>query len=84
MIKKVCAVYDVKTACYDRPLLFVSLGEAIRSFADVANDKNTVIGQHPADFRLDYLSDFDMNNGEFCSPSDGKQTVIEAAQLVKE
>jgi len=80
MIKKICSVYDVKSGNYDRPLAFVTLGEAERSFADAVKDPNTLISKHPADFRLDCIGSYDTESGELI-PS--KPVIVaEAAQLI--
>jgi len=80
MIKKLCAVYDVKSGQYDRPLLFLTLGEAERSFADAVKDPQTLINKHPADFRLDCIGSFDTESGELIPNK--PVIVVEAAQLV--
>ena len=52
LVEYVYAVYDVKAGCYFHPY-FVSRDEvAIRMFADVVNDNDTIIGKHPEDFTL--------------------------------
>lgn len=37
--------------------------EAMRQFSIMANDKETIIGQHPKDFSLYKLGNYDTDNG---------------------
>jgi hypothetical protein len=49
---RVFSVYDTKTEAYMTPLFFQSKGQAVRSFTEVANDKDHAIGKYPEDFTL--------------------------------
>jgi len=62
---KVFAVYDTKAKYYRNPFMMRSKGEAIRGFADVANDEKTEIGKHPEDFALFELAEFDEEKGTY-------------------
>lgn len=62
---EIYTIYDAAIDAYGRPTFMRSRGEAMRMFTDVANDKQTNIGQHPSDFGLFYLGDFDDVNGVF-------------------
>jgi len=81
MIKKICAVYDVKASQYDRPMIFNTIGEAIRSMSDAVADINTLFAKHPEDFRLEHLGDYNTDNGELMPIK--PVPIVEAAQLVK-
>lgn len=65
MIHKVYSIYDTKTESYSQPFYSPSKGDAIRSFADAANDKSIAIGKHPEDFCLFELAEFDYSKGQF-------------------
>lgn len=57
----VFAVRDSVSGIYDRPFCARSEGEAIRSFGDIAQDKNHTIGMHPEHFSLWALGMYDDN-----------------------
>lgn len=65
MIVKIFSVYDSKVEAYIQPFFMQSRGQAIRSFGDIAGDKTTNIGKHPADFTLFELGEFDDSNASF-------------------
>jgi len=56
---KLFTVYDSKTESYGKPFCMLTKGEALRGFADVANDPQTQICKYPADFTLFELGDWD-------------------------
>ena len=47
------------------PFFMKSTGEAVRAFSDLANDRQTMVGQHPADFTLFKIGDFEDRHGRF-------------------
>lgn len=61
----VFAIYDSKAQFFMKPFNVRNKGEAIRGFADLANDQNTVVGKHPEDFGLFELGSFDEEKGLF-------------------
>lgn len=63
--KKVFAVFDVKSDLYGTPFFMNSQGEAVRAFKDAANDDGTMVGKHPADFKLCWISTFDDETAKF-------------------
>jgi len=63
--KIICTVRDVKAEAYLPPLFVRSKGEAIRSFADEVNSKDTMLGKHPSDFVLFYLGEYDEQTAKF-------------------
>lgn len=65
MILKVFAVYDAKAECFSTPFFQATLGLAIRGFKDAANDANSAVGRHPADYTLFELGTFDDSNGQY-------------------
>lgn len=56
---KIYTVYDSKAECYLQPFYCKSKGDALRSFAEIANDKQAQIGKYPEDFTLFELGSWD-------------------------
>jgi hypothetical protein len=67
MMLKIFSVYDSKSATFARPFFDVSLGSALRSFADIAKDKSHPIGVHPEDYSLFQLGEWNDANAVFTS-----------------
>lgn len=65
MILKIYSVYDSKTDAYVAPMFFQTKGQALRTFAEVANDKNHQIGKYSEDFTLFEIGEFNDNNCKF-------------------
>ncbi len=63
MIKSICSIHDSKAAAWLSPMFFQSNGQAIRSFADAINDKNTEFGKHPEDYTVFQLGHWDERTG---------------------
>ncbi len=53
------SVFDSKCAAYMQPFFFNSRGQAIRAFTDLANDPNSMISKHAADFTLFSIGSYD-------------------------
>lgn len=64
MIYKIYTVYDSKAEYYLQPIFMNTKGEALRVFADWANDKSTTIGKHPEDYILYEIAEYDNKSGE--------------------
>lgn len=64
MILKAYSVRDTKAEYFNTPFFNKTHGEAERNFTDLVNDKNTSVGQHPTDFDLYYLGEFDTQSGK--------------------
>lgn len=66
-ILQVVSVFDLAMRMHGRPLFVPALGVATRSFSDevvrVAGDN--LMQQHPEDFELVHLADFDEESGTF-------------------
>ncbi len=65
MILKVFSVYDSKVESFFKPFYSQTKGEAIRSFTEISNDKQSQIGKYPEDFTLFELGDYDDSNASF-------------------
>lgn len=59
MILNIFSIFDEKAQAFSRPVLFNALGQALRSFSDLAKDKTTDIASHPEDFSLYHIGEFD-------------------------
>lgn len=60
---KMFSVYDSKAEVYDKPFCMLTKGECIRGFGDAANDPKTTLGQHPADYTLFEIGEYDQITG---------------------
>lgn len=62
-MKKMYAVRDVKAGYFLPPFLMLTDGEALRAFEEASINPQTPIGQHPEDFQLFFLGDYDEITG---------------------
>jgi len=60
----VFSVYDSKAEVYGTPIFFAAKGLATRAFDDQANKPDSPIFQHPGDFTLFQLGEFDQDSGQ--------------------
>lgn len=58
------SVYDAKAKIWQYPFQAESSGAAVRAFADIANDRNHPIGQHPEDYCLYLVGSWDKLTGD--------------------
>lgn len=79
MLKAFC-LYDTKTGIYGTPWFMAHVGQAIRAVQDLANDPNTTIGRHPADYMLVELGFYDDQNGTFTNQQNHIGTVVHFLQ----
>lgn len=64
----VFSVLDKAVQAYNTPFYARTTQEAIRSFGGLVNDTTTNVAQHPSDFVLFLLGEYDDNTGLFvCS-----------------
>lgn len=64
MILQVFAILDDKAGSYSAPFFMATRGQALRAFADLANDPQSTINKHPEDYRLHHIGTFDDNSGK--------------------
>lgn len=64
MITNLFTIYDNKAAIYNTPFSQNNNAEAMRTFADMANDEKTTISKHPDDYDLYKIGEWNSNNGE--------------------
>jgi len=81
MKKKMYTTRDTKAEVYGNPFYMLTHGEAERTFKRMANDKDSMIGQHPTDYDLYYLGDFDPETGNI-KLADSPQHITKAIHLV--
>lgn len=62
---KVYAVRDKAVGAFMAPFFVRSPAEAMRSFVDAVNDKNSPFFRHPHDYELFFVGQFDPNDGGF-------------------
>lgn len=82
MKQKAYSIRDQKSEIFNLPFFAKTHGEAERNFGAVVNDEKTVVGQHPEDFDLYHIGEYDDNLGQF-EPLDTPQVIIKAVQLKK-
>lgn len=63
----VCVIRDSAADDYGIPYTFKTTGEAVRTFSDVVNkpDVNSQVFNHPDDFELFKIAEYESNTGEF-------------------
>ncbi len=64
MQKEIFTIYDSKAENYFTPIFELTIGAALRKFADTLKDDN-IISQHPEDFTFFHLGSFDDNSSTF-------------------
>lgn len=65
MIFNVCCVRDRATDAFGNPFFVTALGQAIRSFGDEINNKDSQLAAHPDDYDLYNLGKYDSDSGLF-------------------
>lgn len=69
MVLNAYSIYDRKALQYHPPFFASTDGAAVRSFSDLANDGNTTIGRHPADYVLFFVGTYNDGNAELVAES---------------
>lgn len=64
MLKRVFAVYDSKVEAYMQPFYARTTGEALRSWEQACNDGNSPMSQHPSDFTLLEIGEYNEKTGQ--------------------
>jgi len=65
VLQKIYAVWDSAAALYMQPFFTSNQGIALRAFTDACNSSDHPLGQHPEDYTLFYLGEFDDCLGNF-------------------
>lgn len=79
---KTCAIYDSKAQFYAPPMFFKTKAEAIRSWADVVNDKQAQFFAHPEDYTLFEIGEFNNATGTII-PHEAKISLGLALEYIK-
>lgn len=77
------ASYDMKAKMWSKPMTAGSTGLMTRSWQDIANDKNHPVGQHPEDYCLYQIGEYNDNTGELI-PLKAHVSLGQASGYVKE
>jgi len=64
MITKMYSIYDVKTNIYMPPMYYHNAGHAMRNVSDQCKSNATTVSNHPEDFRLFELGEFNDETAE--------------------
>lgn len=85
-IHTIISVKDRAIDAYNQPVVVQSIGVAIRSFTDEANNPDSSINKHPTDYDLYEMGTFCDQTGTFLPPEGGIPRVITRAQdvIIKE
>jgi len=79
----IIAVKDRAADLYGKPFYVRTRAEAIRSFTDEVNNKQSQINQHPEDYDLYEIGTFDEDSGELQGITGGGPiTIVRAQDLV--
>lgn len=62
-MQKLYIVFDSKSETYTSPTVNPARGQALRSFGDAVNSGQGVLSQHPEDFTLFEIGDYDTSTG---------------------
>jgi len=63
-MQKLYFIYDSKSETYTAPTVNPARGQAMRSFSDAVNtNEKNILAQHPEDFTLFEIGDFDPKTG---------------------
>ena len=82
MLQRVFTIFDVKADAYLHPFFMPTVGMAERAFCDLVRDETTKFAQHPEDYTLMSLGDWDDNTGEFtCGAPRALMTGLQATGL---
>lgn len=81
MILQAYSVYDRKTLQYYPPYFAATDGAAARSFSDLANDPNTNVGRHPADYVLYRVGSYNDSKGQLVAEAPLSH-VADASQFI--
>lgn len=79
----VVAVSDRAVGAFNRPFFAPSKGAAIRSFIDEVNRAESPMAQHPEDYELHYLGEWDEDNAHFATDPEKYAVLMRAKDAVR-
>lgn len=77
----VCAVKDRAVNAYNRPIYVPTVGVAIRSFTDEVNRKDSELQNHPEDYDLYELGQWDDETAIY-TPLEATRVIARAQDIV--
>ena len=83
MTKLMYVTYDSKAQTYTTPFYALNQGSALRSFIDIAHDTKHPIGQHPEDYTLFCIGEYDELKGTV-KMFEAKKSLGVAQEFIKE
>lgn len=80
MKMQVIATRDIVANVYGPPMYVIHVGQSIRGFGDECQrkEKGNVLGEHPEDFELWHLGEWDDETAEFTPMEPRKQLAVGA------
>lgn len=81
MLLNAYTLYDIKALTYSPPFYCSAHGQAVRMVLDLANDNNTMVGRHPADYTLFCIGQFNDATGGLL-PAENREHIADAITLV--
>lgn len=81
MIQKIFAVYDAAAKAYLAPFQLPREEMALRAFRDVINSPNHELANHPEDYTLFLLGEFDNRTGQHINNEPGPKPLATALSL---
>lgn len=83
MILQIVSIKDRQANAYQQPWFVHQLGQAIRAFGDEINRKDSPSNQHPDDYDLYHLGEYDDNTGALTSQEDGPQQIAIGKNFIR-
>jgi hypothetical protein len=64
MKQLIFSINDLKAELWTKPMFVLKEGQMLRTFSDSANDPSNYVGQHPEDYCLYLIGEWDEEKGE--------------------
>lgn len=64
MIFRAFAIHDIRADVFNPPFFVRTVGEAMRSFTELANDPQSFVSKYPQDYRLVVVGSFNDERGD--------------------
>lgn len=82
-MKRIYAIRDKRAEYFNPPFFNHTHGEAERNFQNLVNEKESRIAQHPDDYDLYYIGDYNDLDGTIV-PQKLPQLIASASSLVRQ
>lgn len=84
-ILRVCALYDRALFAYGTPFFSRSLPQAVRGFEDAVRAKGgrSDLSEHPEDFDLYYIANWDDEDGSFTPRPSGMELIKRGKDVLR-